>query len=124
MIHHIAVWVSDLEKMRDFYIKYFDGTSNTLYHNQKKHFKSYFLSFDDGSKLELMQSSVDQRSNGICLGYAHIAFSLGSKDRVDSLTKLLAGDSYTVVSGPRITGDGYYESCILDPEGNRVEITV
>ena len=125
-IEHIALYVSDLEKARDFFIKYFDATSNEGYHNPRTDFRSYFLSFDDGSRLEIM-TKPNLTDSGDFLnrfGYAHIAFSVGSKEKVDELTSLLASDGYPVYSGPRTTGDGYYESCILGFEGNLIEITV
>jgi len=126
MIHHAAMWVSDLEKMKDFYSKYFGGTANNLYYNSKKEFRSYFLSFQDGSKLELMQTPAVNESRGDTekqfIGYTHIAFSAGGAENVDKLTNRLTGDGYRLISAPRTTGDGFYESCILDPEGNRVEI--
>ena len=125
-IEHIALYVSDLEKARDFFVKYFDATSNEGYHNPRTDFRSYFLSFEDGSRLEIM-TKPDLTDSGDFLnrfGYAHIAFSVGSKDKVDALTSLLASDGYPVYSGPRTTGDGYYESCILGFEGNLIEITV
>ncbi|MCL2034164.1 MAG: VOC family protein [Oscillospiraceae bacterium] len=128
MIHHVAVWVSDLEKMKDFYVKYFNGTSNTLYHNPKKEFWSYFVTFQNGSKLELMKASTVSEGRSDTekqfTGYTHIAFSTGSAEDVDKLTSRLTGDGYRLANGPRTTGDGFYESCVFDPEGNRVEITV
>ena len=128
MIHHVAMWVHDLEKMKDFYARYFGGVSNSLYHNPKKEFKSYFLSFGDGSKLELMQMpTVNESHNEInkqFIGFAHIALSVGSKEKVDNLTKNIIEDGYTLASEPRVTGDGFYESCVFDPELNRVEITI
>ena len=125
-IEHIALYVSDLEKARDFFIKYFDATSNEGYHNPRTDFRSYFLSFEDGSRLEIM-TKPDLTDSGDFLnrfGYAHIAFSVGSKEKVNTLTSLLASDGYPIYSGPRTTGDGYYESCILGFEGNLIEITV
>ena len=125
-IEHIALYVSDLEGARDFFIKYFDASSNEGYHNHRTDFRSYFLHFEDGSRLELM-TKPDLCDSGDFLnrfGYAHIAFSVGSKEKVDELTSLLASDGYPVYSGPRTTGDGYYESCILGFEGNLIEITV
>lgn len=128
MIHHAAIWVSDLEKMKDFYVKYFDGTPNAVYHNQKNDFKSYFVTFDSGAKLELMEmpsvNETKNRPDKQFLGIAHIAFSVGSKEKVDTLTSRLVGDGFVLASAPRTTGDGYYESCILDPELNRIEITI
>ncbi len=127
-IEHIAIWVTDLEKMKDFYVKYFKATANTLYHNQKKEFKSYFLTFDDGARVELMQKpTVKEKKSGegeAFLGFVHIAFSVGSNEAVDKLTNWLRDDGFAIASEPRTTGDGYYESCILDPESNQIEITV
>lgn len=128
MIHHIAVWVSDLEKMKDFFIKYFNCSSNQMYHNQKTHFKSYFLTFDHGTKIELMEMpEINEMRNCIDkqrLGFAHIAISVGSQEAVDQLTSKMVDDGFILASAPRTTGDGYYESCILDPELNRIEITI
>ena len=125
-IEHIAMYVCDLEGARDFFTKYFDAVSNEGYHNPKTGFQSYFLSFEDGSRLEIM-TKPDLSDSGDLLnrfGYAHMAFSVGSKEQVDSLTRRLKDDGYAVLSGPRTTGDGYYESCILGFEGNLMEITV
>ena len=125
-IEHIALYVNDLEKARDFFVKYLDGTSNNGYHNPKTDFRSYFISFEDGARLELMNKPdiADDEKKLNRTGYAHIAFSVGSKEKVDSLTVTLKSDGYEVVSGPRTTGDGYYESCIVAIEGNQIEITV
>ena len=125
-IEHIALYVNNLEKARDFFVKYFDASSNDGYHNVKTDFRSYFLTFGDGSRLEIM-TKPDLTDSGDLLnrfGYAHLAFSTGSKDAVDQLTARLNTDGYPVISGPRTTGDGYYESCILGFEGNVIEITV
>lgn len=125
-IEHIALYVNDLEKARDFFVTYFDAVSNEGYHNPHTDFRSYFLSFEDGSRLEIM-TKPDLTDSGDFLnrfGYAHVAFSVGSKENVDSLTERLKQDGYPVISGPRTTGDGYYESCILGIEGNIIEITV
>lgn len=128
MIHHIAVWVSDLESMKLFYMKYFNAIANDIYHNPLTDFSSYFLSFGDGTKLELMHMpNVNKTKNSKekqLLGYVHIALSVGSKETVDILTNQLVKDGYKLCSAPRTTGDGYYESCIFDPEFNRIEITV
>lgn len=124
-IEHIAMYVNDLEKTRDFFVKYFNATSNEGYHNKKTDFRSYFLSFDGGTRLEIMnkpQLNDDEKALNRT-GYIHIAFSLGSKMAVDELTEKLRNDGYAVVSGPRTTGDGYYESCIIGIEGNQIEIT-
>lgn len=125
-IDHIALYVSDLEGARDFFITYFGAKSNEGYHNVRTDFRSYFLTFSDGSRLELM-TKPDLTDSGDLLnrfGYAHIAFNTGSKEAVDQLTRRLKNDGYPVFSGPRTTGDGYYESCILGYEGNIIEITV
>lgn len=124
-IEHIAMYVSDLEKTRDFFVKYFDATSNEGYHNKKTNFRSYFLNFDDGARLEIMNKPQMEDDEKVLnrTGYIHIAFSLGSKKAVDELTEKMRKDGYSVVNGPRITGDGYYESCIIGIEGNQIEIT-
>lgn len=124
-IEHIAMYVNDLESARDFFVKYLDGTSNDGYHNVKTDFRSYFISFDTGARLELMNKPglVDAEKALNRTGYIHISFSVGSKEKVDELTERLKGDGYEVVSGPRYTGDGYYESCIVAIEGNQIEIT-
>ena len=125
-IEHIAMYVNDLEVAREFFIKYFDGKSNTMYHNKNTGFKSYFISFDDGSRLEIMSKdnveNIDKSAE--YMGYTHIAFSVGSEDKVNQLTDKLKNDGYKVLSGPRTTGDGYYESCIFAFEGNRIELNV
>ena len=125
-IEHIALYVNDLEEARKFFIKYLGAKSNDGYHNLKTNFRSYFLSFDDGARLELMNKPEmpDQPQNLARTGYAHIAFSVGGKEKVDALTARLKDGGYDVISGPRITGDGYYESCIVAIEGNQIEITV
>ena len=124
-IEHIAMYVNDLEKARTFFIKYFGAISNEGYHNPGTGFRSYFLRFDDGARLEIMSKpQMSDTEKGLNrTGYVHIAFSLGSKSAVDTLTDRLKRDGYQVVSGPRTTGDGYYESCIVGIEGNQVEIT-
>lgn len=125
-IEHIAIWVSDLEAMRAFYTHYFDLVSGEKYINDKKGFTSYFLTFGDGlSRIELMNRidiTTDYDNKGNILGLAHIAFSVGSKEAVNQLTERLRSDNYTIASEPRTSGDGYYESVVLDPEGNQIEI--
>ena len=125
-IEHIALYVNDLEAARDFFVIYLDGKSNDGYYNPRTGFRSYFISFDDGSRLELMNKPemVDQEKNPNRTGYAHVAFSVGSKEKVDELTIRLEAAGYEVASGPRTTGDGYYESCIVAVEGNQIELTV
>lgn len=124
-IEHIALYVNDLEAARDFFVTYLDGKSNDGYHNKTTDFKSFFVSFEDGARLEIMTKPelVDHEKELNRTGYAHIAFSVGSKEKVNELTKRLQLAGYEVVSGPRTTGDGYYESCIVAIEGNQVEIT-
>lgn len=125
-IEHIAMYVNDLEKARDFFVKYFGASTNDGYHNPKTDFKSYFLTFDDGARLEVMNKPVMEDSSKTLnrTGFIHIAFSVGSKEKVDELTEQLKIDGYEVISGPRTTGDGYYESCIICIEDNQIEITV
>ena len=125
-IEHVALYVNDLERAKDFFIKYFNAKSNDGYHNHKTDFKSYFLSFDDGARLEIMNKPEmsDLPKDLARTGYIHIAFSVGSKEKVDTITARLKNDGYEVVSGPRTTGDGYYESCVVAMEGNQIEITV
>lgn len=125
-IEHVAMYVNDLEKARDFFVEYLGGKANDGYHNVKTDFRSYFISFDDGARLEIMNKPdmVDGEKALNRTGFIHVAFSVGSRERVDGLTRLLKEDGYQVVSGPRTTGDGYYESCIVAVEGNQIEITV
>ena len=125
-IEHIAMYVNDLEAARDFFVKYFNAISNEGYHNKTTDFRSFFLSFQNGSRLEIMTrpKMEDEEKTLARTGYVHIAFSLGSKEKVDILTEKLKQDGYPVISGPRITGDGYYESCIIGIEGNQIEITI
>ena len=125
-IEHIALYVKDLETARSFFVKYLGAKSNEGYHNLKTGFRSYFLSFGDGARLEIMNNPemLDFSKEFARTGYEHIAFSVGSKEKVDALTAELKTDGYEVVSGPRTTGDGYYESCIIAIEGNQIEITV
>ena len=125
-IEHIALYANDLEGARKFFMKYLGAQSNDGYHNPRTNFRSYFLSFDDGARLEIMNKPemTDLPKDLVRTGYAHIAFSVGSKEKVDALTAQLKSDRYEIVSGPRTTGDGYYESCIVAIEGNQIEITV
>lgn len=123
-INHIALYTNDLEKLKRFYEKYFNAKANDIYHNPTTGLKTYFLSFEDGARLEIMtRLNIEQIEQPLIHnGYIHLAFSAGSKQKVDELTNILKQDGYTVISEPRTTGDGYYESCILDPDGNQVEI--
>lgn len=124
-IEHLAIWVEDIELIRQFYIKYFDVTCGNIYINPTRGFTSYFLSFgEDKTRIEFMHISsiANPPSRGNLKGLAHFAISVGGKCAVDSLTERLRSDGYEVVGEPRMSGDGYYESVILDPEGNYVEI--
>lgn len=125
-IEHIAMYVNDLESTRNFFEQYMGAISNNLYHNEKTGFKSYFLTFEDGARLEIMnQPNMDDTGKSLQrTGFIHIAFSVGSKEKVDLLTAQMQKDGYEIISGPRTTGDGYYESCVVAIEGNQIEITV
>lgn len=159
-IEHIAIWVKDIDKVCEFYRKYFGGVVHPIYHNPAKQFTSRFVTFESGARLEIMHrpdidhvwpvtsptfhvkrpqgECSDHTCMGIaepqdvghevskheCLGYAHLSFSVGSKEEVDRLTRQMTDDGIQIVGEPRTTGDGYYESVVLDPEGNRVEITI
>ena len=124
-IEHAAMYVKDLEKAKDFFIKYFGAVPNEGYHNKNTDFRSYFLSFDEGARLEIMTrpSMDDAEKTAARTGLIHLAFGVGSEEKVDELTARLKADGYAVLSGPRVTGDGYYESCVLDREGNQIELT-
>ena len=125
-IEHIAMYVNGLEAARQFFMTYLGASSNGGYHNPATGLRSYFLTFDGGARLEIMSrpDAVDREKDLARTGYIHIAFSLGSPERVDALTARLKADGFPVVSGPRTTGDGYYESCIVGVEGNQIELTV
>ncbi|MBI9098197.1 MAG: VOC family protein [Spirochaetaceae bacterium] len=127
-INHLALWVKDMEGMKDFYIQYFGVEASKIYTNQKKGFSSYFLTFEDGFRLEIMSITdikhLKNKSKTMYDGYSHISFSLGSKEEVLQKTKSFLDDGFTIVDGPRLTGDGYFESVILDPEDNRIELTI
>ncbi len=123
-LEHVALYVEDLEAMRAFYCEHLGATSNAKYHNLKTGFQSYFLSFEDGARVEIMShpESVPSGRQERALGYSHLSFSLGSRVAVDEKTRRLADAGVRVISQPRQTGDGYYESVILDPEGNQIEL--
>ena len=125
-IEHIGLWVNDLETMRLFYQHYFNVKSSELYHNASTSFRSYFLTFEDGARLEIMQRKdvTDDHRTNEHLGFAHLAISLGSQQNVDNLTNCLVLEGYELLSPCRTTGDGYYESVVADPEGNRLELTI
>ena len=127
-IEHIAIWCSNIETMKDFYCIWFKATANTRYTNTTKGFNSYFLSFDRGPRIELMQMpGIPENLNDILQQYKgliHFAIAVGSKDEINRITEQLRIEKFKIVDEPRITGDGYYESVVLDPEGNRIELTV
>src|SRR6056297_734319 len=127
-IEHVALWTRKLEAMREFYTHYFDAKAGPKYKNESKDFESYFLHFEDGARLELMHTPGIPDPNNDPLkehiGIIHIAISVGSRERVIELTHQLESDGYDVIGNPRTTGDGYFESVVLDPERNRIEITV
>ena len=126
-IEHLAIWTKDIEKMKTFYLEFFEVSANEKYFNPTKNFSSYFLSFPSGTRLELMhRPEISKQLEGLeqNLGLAHFAIALGSKQKVDDLTNTLRIKGYSVFGEPRTTGDGYYESVITDPEGNQIELTV
>ncbi len=127
-IEHFAIWTHDLERLKTFYEKYFQATAGAKYVNLAHQFESFFLSFATGPRLEIMRMpTVPLAKNDLeaqFTGYIHLALSVGSIEQVDALTARLRTDGYRVLDGPRTTGDGYYESVVLDPDGNRIEITV
>lgn len=126
-IEHLALWARDIDALRSFYEKYFNAQSNDKYINSTKGFSSYFLSFESGARLEIMQmGSIPESANdpyAQFTGLVHFAFSVGTEEKVDAITRQLEEDGYEILDGPRRTGDGYYESAVLDPENNRIEIT-
>ncbi len=126
-IEHIAIWTSRLEELKDFYVTNFGGKANARYTNPFKQFSSYFITFDSGARLELMHKPTVPgtlyNKGEEYTGITHLAFSAGSREKVDALTDTLRQKGFTVAGEPRQTGDGYYESVVLDPEGNRIEIT-
>lgn len=125
-IEHAALYVQDLEAAKKFFMTYFDAKANDGYHNKTTDFRSYFLSFHGGCRLEIMtRPGMENLEKHLArTGFIHLAFSVGSKEKVDELTLRLKADGYPVISGPRTTGDGYYESCVVGVEGNQIEITV
>lgn len=120
---HIAIWTNELERSKDFYVKYFDGKSNEKYVNPKKGFASYFVTFGGGASLEIMErTDITAENDGVYIGLAHFAFSVGSKEGVDQKIEQFRGAGYTILGEPRTTGDGFYEGSVADPDGNIVEI--
>lgn len=127
-IEHIAIWTNELNRLKDFYLRYFQATAGKKYYNPGKQFESYFLSFSNGARLELMSAPDIQGRPGNpsdkLAGLTHISFSCGNQDQVDLLTERIRNDGYQVLVAPHHTGDGCYESVVLDPDGNQIEITL
>ncbi len=126
-IEHVALFCRDLEAMRQFFLDYFEAVSNEQYHNPRTGLRTYILTFPDGdARLELMNrpDTIEADPSKSHIGFIHVSFAVGSKEAVDAKTVELRDAGYQVVSGPRTTGDGYYESCILGPEGIQIEITI
>ncbi|MCY1720294.1 VOC family protein [Prolixibacteraceae bacterium Z1-6] len=125
-IDHLAIWTYNLEGLRNFYMHYFDASSNEIYHNHSREFRSYFLSFGGDCRVEIMEMPRIPKSKDNPLkqftGYIHFAIKVGSKDKVIEITEMLRKDGFKIIGEPRTTGDGFYESIFLDPDGNRVEI--
>jgi lactoylglutathione lyase len=125
-IEHIALWVKDLEIIKKFYMEYFNVSCGEKYENVNKKFSSYFLAFESGTRIEIMyRPDIYEQAGkkGVTYGLTHLAISVGSKEKVNELTELIRNDGFEIVGEPRMTGDGYYESIISDPEGNHIEIT-
>lgn len=125
-IEHVALQVQDLQVAKTFFLRYFQASVGVPYHNQKTGLHTCFLTFDGGARLELMTRPglSAARSDFPQTGFSHLAISLGSREAVNALTETLQADGYDVLSGPRVTGDGYYESCVQGPEGCMLELTV
>ena len=127
VIDHVAIWTPQLEKLKDYYVRYFNGKSNEKYLNKERHFESYFISFDSGTRLELMQMpGIPQNLNDTVekqyLGIIHLSFGVENMEKVDDKYRELINDGYKILRGPRKTGDGYWEFETLDPDNNRVEV--
>lgn len=123
-LEHVALWVRDVDGVAAFYARYFDARVGDRYENPRKGFQSRFLAFGSGARLEVMaRSDVGARGTGEALGFAHVAIAIGNEAAVDVLAARFKADGVPVLDGPRRTGDGYYECVVLDPEGNRVEVT-
>lgn len=123
-LDHVSIYTFDLERLKDFYVKYFSGKSNDKYHNEMTGLQTYFITFDQVARLEIMfrPEMIELDKSVPTIGLTHLCFHLGSREKVDGLTEKLVEDGYTLKKAPRLTGDGYYESCVLDPDGNEVEI--
>ena len=127
IIDHVAIWTDDLERLKEYYVRYFNGTSNDKYINKETHFESYFISFDSGSRLELMKKpGIPKNLNETVMmqhqGIIHLSFGVKTMEMVNLKSKELANDGYKILRGPRRTGDGYWEFETLDPDNNRIEV--
>jgi lactoylglutathione lyase len=128
ILEHVALWTRDLEGLKEYYCYYFQGKANSLYINTRTGFKSYFISFSGGARLEIMQlpeipANLNDRRTNQHLGLIHLAFGVESKAAVDQMALKISGNGFEILKGPRTTGDGYYEFETLDPDGNRIEVT-
>jgi lactoylglutathione lyase len=128
IIDHIAIWTTQLEKLKDYYVKYFNGRANEKYLNKDSHFESYFISFDSGTRLELMQKpgippNLNDTVGKQYLGIIHLSFGLENMNLVDEKLNELKKNGFKILKGPRKTGDGYYEFETLDPDNNRIEVS-
>ncbi|HAX92960.1 MAG TPA: glyoxalase/bleomycin resistance/extradiol dioxygenase family protein [Bacteroidales bacterium] len=122
-IDHVAIWTEELEREKEFFLKYFDCSAGKRYVNPLKRFSSCFITFSGGARIELMKKDeITCIRKGETIGITHLAINVGSREKVDSMTALLETDGFTIKGRPRVTGDGYYESVILDPEGNVIEL--
>lgn len=127
-IDHVAIWTDELERLKNYYVRYFEGKPGLKYTNEKKDFHSYFISFKSGSRLEIMTipgvaDNLDNEKKQYQKGINHLAFGMETMQEVDQKAKQLMADGYKILSGPRRTGDGYYEFETLDPDENRIEVT-
>lgn len=127
-LEHVAIWTNELEHLKDYYVKYFGGQANNKYRNEKKQFESYFITFKSGARLELMtKPGVPANANDTVVaqhaGIIHMAFGVDTLDEVDEKARELRSAGFPILSGPRVTGDGYYEFETLDPDNNRLEVT-
>jgi len=128
ILEHTAIWTDKLEALKEFYVNYLGGTSNKKYVNQSKKFESYFISFGDGARLELMSKpNIPENLNDPILlqhkGIIHLAFEAATRQEVDEKARLFSANGFQILDGPRVTGDGYYEFVTHDPDHNRIEVT-
>jgi lactoylglutathione lyase len=127
-LDHVAIWTQQLEQLKDFYVKYFNGRANKKYTNRETGFESYFLTFDSGTRLEIMQKpdipeNLNDRTGKQHQGIIHLAFGVNSMKLVTEKSEELSKDGFKILRGPRKTGDGYFEIETLDPDNNRIEVS-